>query len=192
MTFCNNPSPIFIISYVAVNTLNQKAFVLPYLFITYISSLLTAHLLFPLFKKASNTSHQFSRNTELLNRTTVSMDTCIINSLITIQKIGVFMIIFSILTNLIVLLPIQWTMPKIILCGLIEQTNGIHLISKTPGIAYIKTALTALLTTFGGFAVAAQIKGVISSQGLSLKFYFLGKIVQTTIVGLLLFLINIK
>lgn len=73
---------------------------------------------------------------------------------------------------------------KGLLSGLVELTNGLAIISSIP-IKSLTLTLTccAFLLGFGGLSVLLQVLSIISKSGLSIKTYFLAKILQGIIAG---------
>ena len=105
------------------------------------------------------------------------LDTCIMNSFEILTKMGGYIILFSILAELLQLLPIS----NLCLCissGFLEITTGIHQIATLPLFFHKKIALIAAITSFGGLSGLAQTKSAISDSGLSLIPYVLVKILS--------------
>ena len=93
-----------------------------------------------------------------------------------ITKIGGYIILFSILAQII-----NETLPavgilKASFMGVLEITTGINQICKLQIGDSIKIVLVAVLTSFGGFSGMAQTKSVLGDSGLSIKSYFLVKL----------------
>lgn len=130
-----------------------------------------------------------------------------INSAIsTILMIGGFVVIFSVIISILnttntleffskFLNPVlaffgfDLEFAKPLLSGVIELTNGVNLIS-TIHIKEISQniILCAFLLGFGGFSVLLQVFSIIAKTDLSIKKYFIGKLLQGIIAAIYTFL----
>lgn len=72
-----------------------------------------------------------------------------------------------------------------ILTGFIEVTNGISFVSN---ISYISTNLKIIICSFilgfGGFSVLLQVLSITSKANISIKPYFLGKLLQAILAAI--------
>ena len=74
--------------------------------------------------------------------------------------------------------------------GILEITNGINKISLLQNIEFIeKLPFVALILGFGGFSVHMQVASIISDSDLSLKPYFIGKLLQGIFASIYTFLL---
>lgn len=189
LTFCSNPSPMYLYNYVLTASLGAPELAISLFFAVYLAAWFTGIIHYILyFRKYRPLSQNTSVHIQDFTPNML-MEQCIMDSLTTIQKIGVYMIIFSMIGSLLFILPISSAPAKIILTGICEQTTGIHSILTPIFDTKIKTILATAFASFGGLAVAAQTYGVISSQGLSLKPHFSGKIIHTFLTCLILWII---
>ena len=109
-------------------------------------------------------------------------------SLEVIFIIGIYMMIFSILSGMLTSLPLFQTPALTFLLANLEVTTGIHLLATRQICTLtLQHALIAATTSFGGMCTMAQVQTVISSSDLSLKKYVLIK----TLTALLSFLLCI-
>ena len=68
--------------------------------------------------------------------------------------------------------------------GIVELTNGVNLVASVSlEVLPIKIILCAFLLGFGGFSVLLQVFSIISKCGLSIKTYFIGKLLQGVIAS---------
>lgn len=188
LTFCNNPSPMFVMNYIVIASLGRPELIPVFMAAIYIAAWQTACISYAFVYK-KRTQKLYTRHIFALDYSPgILMDNCILDALATIQKIGVYMILFSILSQLIAQLPDQIYFIKLMLVGLCEQTTGIDTLMHANIFLpeYIKTVLAAIFTSFGGFAVAAQTQGIIGSYGLSIKPYFIGKILHAALTAVML------
>lgn len=181
LSFCNNVSPAFIITYLIHNVMNITESGYFYLF-----TLMMIPLTFGVIL-----SRIFCRH-EPLNKPTIttapekhSIDYCIINSFENIFKLGGYIIIFSILNEFICYY--INTSPEIIsrICSLTEITSGLNLYC-TQNISFsTKLVECSALTAFGGFCCLAQTYSMIRGSGLKLSLYFLSKLIIALITYLI-------
>lgn len=64
-----------------------------------------------------------------------------------------------------------------IISGIIELTNGIEMLSKLK-ITKNSICIISFLIGFGGLSVLFQVNSIISKENISIKPYFIGKILQ--------------
>lgn len=120
----------------------------------------------------------------------------ITNAISTILMIGGFVVMFSVIISIlnnshildilsdvispflsIIGIPMQFVNP--IISGIVELTNGVSLVAEiTMKDISINIVLCAFLLGFGGFSVLLQVFSIISKNGLSIKKYALGKLLQ--------------
>lgn len=193
LTFCNNISPPFIISYLVSYILKING--TSVLFITAImiispifTGIITARLL-PLIVRKKHTSPIKSVPAVLLtgiNNVTPDkskrslVDSCIFNSFENILKLGGYIIIFTIFCN-ILSIPVNKPYLYCIISGILEITSGLNSFFFMPvNTSVILSA--CILTAFGGLCAIAQTYAMINGSGLSLKIYIAGKFLNSAIV----------
>ncbi|MBB5264969.1 sporulation integral membrane protein YlbJ [Catenibacillus scindens] len=196
LTFVNNPSPVYMISYVADFTLNSSRLALWIVAVSLISSLVAARLIHPFFTrtlpwerkprkaqsltlKAQSADHLPDQNAHVQKNDTASgnlLDTSIVSACELLVKIGGYMILFSILSQCIAAIPGISPLAAGLIAGLLEQTTGLGLLQQMRLPLEIKTVLAMGFICFGGLSILAQTSSVIHRQGLSVKYCILGKI----------------
>lgn len=103
--------------------------------------------------------------------------------------IGIYMMIFSILSGMLTSFPLFQVPVFTFVLANLEVTTGIHLLALKPFITpQIQYALIAAATSFGGLCTMAQVQTVLSATDLSLKRYIVIK-TGTAFVSFLLCLI---
>lgn len=139
--------------------------------------------------KSKTTPPTFSSLGEILG-------TSIKNATSTILLIGGFVVLFSVVISILnqshlldsfshicapvfSALNISGEFCKPLLSGIVELTNGVSLVSSihVKNIA-VNIILCAFLLGFGGFSVLLQVFSIISKNGLSIKKYAYGKLLQ--------------
>lgn len=196
IAFTNNSGPLFIVGTVGVGMFYSPSIGL-ILFCTHILACLTVGFLFRWWgkskeKKYRNTGYNIDTSTLSFYNLGEVLSKSIISSINTILMIGGFVILFSIiismlktsnilyfLANLFALLGIPETLTISLISGFIEVTNGISFISSLASfdIQY-KILLCAFVLGFGGFSVLLQVLSITSKAKISIRPYFIGKLLQ--------------
>lgn len=110
----------------------------------------------------------------------------------TILLIGGFIVIFSVILSILESSGIlvictellsSFGIPKEIslstIYGIIELTNGVNLTATLSSSYYtLSILLTSFLLGFGGISVLLQVYSIIAKEGISIKPYFYGKLLQ--------------
>ncbi|MFU0826881.1 MAG: Sporulation integral membrane protein YlbJ [Lachnoclostridium sp.] len=185
--FCNNASPVFIMSYIAISQLNLPQARFHLLLIIYLSGIFSAFLLF-----------RFLPNVGLSKKNVVSvmgfeergincsqpksyfslLDSSIMNGFEVITKVGGYIILFSIPAQIISSLGTNGSYLKLLSIGLLEITTGINQISLSGLKISTKIALITMITAFGGLSGIAQTKSVINNTRLSVGIYMKSKLLH--------------
>ncbi len=185
LAYTNNSGPLFIIGTVGTSLFLSKE--IGYLLlITHLLGTLTVGILFRFYK---NNDYREAECTEDLSFSNLSsvLSYSILNSLKTLGTILGYIIIFSIIINILITSGILnifgnfensiWIKGTIL--GIFEITNGINFISN---IAIKSLApniiLTSFLLGFGGISVLMQVYSIIAKTDLSIKPYIVGKILH--------------
>lgn len=186
LSFVNNASPMFITSFVASQCLKLPS--LQYIFYGLIlGSAFLCSLFFRMFSQKNKTRKQFvstcvpAQKDEPLPLIT-ALDSSILDSFITITKIGGFIILFSILGEFVLALPAYLGFLRYLLLCTIEITTAVHFVSISAYSMPIKIILILATTTFGGLSGLFQTQSVIAESGLSLTHYIIMKLIQSLFV----------
>jgi sporulation integral membrane protein YlbJ len=191
--FCNNASPMFIMSYIAISQLKLPQMRLAILIILYLSAILSSKLYFKVFNnlkyivKNSNEVTALSLYEEEITKTKSEkfdfalLDASIMNGFEIITKVGGYIILFSIPAKIIMNLFPSENILKLFTIGLLEITTGINQISSSSYPLYTKIVLVIILTAFGGLSGLAQTKSVINETRLSIFTYVKVKLLNMLI-----------
>lgn len=77
-----------------------------------------------------------------------------------------------------------------IIYGIIELTNGLSSVCNISNKAIsVNIILSAFLLGFGGFSVLLQVLSIVSKSDISIKAYFVGKLLQGTIACILTYVV---
>lgn len=188
---CNNASPMFIIGYIAITQLKLPQIKYALFVIIYSSAILGAVLMRILLHRrrmhAPAAKSQLLHSMEYMGKASPLrfsfelLDQSIMNGFETVTKIGGYIILFSILAQIIHSLGPDIGFLKAFIMGAFEITTGISQICKSNLDADLKIVLVTVITTFGGFSGIAQTKSVIGNQGLSIKSYIIVKLLSAGI-----------
>lgn len=189
LSFCNNTSPMFIISYIVLQNLKQETLILPTLLILFFSPILCSFL-FRLYHKPHKVQKNFIQtytNTPA-HFDFLTLDTCIINAFETITKVGGYIMLFSILITLMSLLPVSSNLLNQLILPALEITNGVSLIVNHTTAFSTMYILTLSFTSFGGLCSVFQTQSMIQKSGLSVVPYIIEKLITAMVTSLLAFL----
>lgn len=189
LSFCNNTSPMFIVSFFVYQILGETQLLSPTLFALYaapiIMSFITRYIyLLPVNKIDfhNNSEKRYNKKIEISFQL---LDTTIIDSITLILKIGGYIMLFSIFISL--------SYPLIAYCPLLfyfipllEVTNGITMFHTliTSTVSYL---LMIFLISFGGVCAIGQTRCVIKSNDIKIFPYFLQKIITAIIAVIISF-----
>ena len=205
LAFTNNSGPLFIIGTVGISLFGDSTIGI-ILFVTHIMACLTVGLIFGFVsKRYSYRSYRNTINTTSYDFSDIGtiLSNSITNAISTILLIGGFIVLFSIIIsmlnslniinsicNLLEYASIPSEYVSSILTGLLELTNGINLVTSlhTKQMS-VQIIITAFLLGFAGFSIFLQIFSIAAKNNLSMKYYFIGKIMQGCFAALYTFLI---
>lgn len=201
LSFTNNSGPLFIIGTVGITMFGNSTIGFLLLF-THLLASLTVGFLFRFWKyKAKEKTNLQKYETNKINEITLSnlggiIGNSITNSINTILLIGGFVVLFSVILNIIKtsnllnilcnfinpifnLLNIPTSFSSGFISGIIELTNGLNIICILPEKKIsINIILASFLLGLGGISVLLQVWSVISKTDLSIKPYIIGKILH--------------
>ncbi|MBR0428102.1 MAG: sporulation integral membrane protein YlbJ [Clostridia bacterium] len=200
LSFTNNSGPLFIVGTVGISMFGSSEIGF-LLLITHLLACFTVGFIFRFWKKnyKLGNNHDIisfeSKNTSFSNLGEVLSDS-IFNATSTIMMIGGFIVLFAVIISIFkaskllstitfIFLPIfkllhvQSIFVAPLFTGMLEITNGIVAISSIH-IKAISTniILSAFLLGIGGLSVCLQVLSIVSKTDLSIKPYFIGKILQ--------------
>lgn len=195
LTMCNNASPMFIIGYIAISQLKLPLIKYALFAILYGSAIISALLYRSINKKPPrNATNLYLENNNIAHvqkeklPTKFSfdiLDNSIMNGFDVVTKIGGYIILFSILAQIVNVIVPSIGFLKAFLMGILEITTGINQICNTSINPATKIVLVAVLTSFGGLSGMAQTKSVLGDTRLSMKSYFTVKLINVLVTFLL-------
>lgn len=205
MALCNNASPMFIIGYISLTQLNLPGIKYALFAIIYGSAILGAFLFRILYSmrisgrkmhqggylvinKASNklSAAQISDTPVKSNSFRFEMlDSSIMNGFEIVTRIGGYIILFSILAQIMKDTIVSSGIMKAVAMGILEITTGISQICATSIDIKTKIVLITALTSFGGLSGVAQTKSVIQGSRLSIRSFLYARAIIAMIAFLL-------
>ena len=208
IAFTNNSGPLFIVGTVGIGLFYNSSIGL-ILFFTHLLSCLTVGFLFRWWGKSKekyfrdatysieNSSLAFCNLGEVLSKS-------IISSINTILMIGGFVVLFSIIismlntshilhvlsSHVLSVLHIPEELNLSLLTGFIEVTNGLSFICELSSLSIsFKLVICSFVLGFGGFSVLLQVLSITSKANISIKPYFIGKLLQAFFAAFYTYLI---
>lgn len=188
---CNNASPMFIIGYIAITQLKLSQINYALFIIIYGASILSA-LIYRYFfirpVKVAYTSYREVKSTPKPNHFSFELlDSSIMNGFEIVTKIGGYIILFSILAQIIREIGPNTSYFKAVLMGVLEMTTGISQVCNTTMDIKTKIVLVSTITSFGGFSAIAQTISVLGNSRLSISSYIGMKLLSAVLAMLFAF-----
>lgn len=188
LSFCNNTSPMFIISYIIWQNLNCSGMTLPLFGLTLSAPILLSFI----FRFLYRIPEDISRNSRLYSplrpqNLVGSLDTCIMNGFETITRIGGYIMLFSICICLIGQIPLRIPFLTSVLIPSLELTTGVTLLCQSSMTANAKIIQTLTLAAFGGWCAAAQTRSMIQGTELPFLPYIAEKLATALVTSLLIY-----
>lgn len=192
LAYTNNSGPLFIIGTVGTSLFfNTEIGYL--LFFTHILGMITVGFIFRYYKREKTRSVELTNELSITNFSSILSD-AILNSFKTLGMILGYIIVFSIIINILLTSGIlnffssTWVKGSIL--GFIEITNGITFISSIINKSLIPNIiLTAFFLGFGGISVLMQVYSIVSKTDISIKPYIVGKLLHGSFAALYTFII---
>lgn len=199
LTFCNNISPPFVISYMTAYVLQMndsagKMIIFIMLVSPIITGIITSRLI-PLINTAYISSSRSNNITAHTNPSSdgssktdgFSIDRCILSAIQNIVKLGGYIIIFSIICSLTHII-IKDSYIYAVISGILEITSGLGAFTLI-SLSVKKIYTVCILSSFGGICTIAQTLCMINGSRLSIRLYVFGKLINCLVTFILLFTI---
>ena len=173
---------MFIVSYVVMQNIGRKALFAPSVAILFLSPLLCSRIFFRIFRgrwapgldrrgrfkgPAGSRSAPFSFDV---------LDTCIMDSFDSITRVGGYIMLFSVITELAFLLPGAGGLLSVSLFSFLEITAGVPMLADLQASFPLRWVLIMALASFGGFCASAQTYSMIQGTGLKISAYLTEKL----------------
>lgn len=175
----NLPSPAYLISFVCAHALmaDSAGTVICYLLVLYGATLLYALISGILLKPFGSGKHaDTSGIKQPANTKGDFFDCCILDAFTAITKLGGYIILFSILGELVFQLMKPFSeLAALLGVGALEITNGTEMIIGSGLLLHQKKNLLLAITSFGGISCLFQTKSLIAGTDISLTYYLTAK-----------------
>ena len=170
----NIPSPAFLISYVYINILEKCIDIYTFLIITYLPVIICSFVVIALYKDKARD------NVKSVNKMSKGLmirffEKAVDSSINTALKLGAYIILFSVIVNLVIYL-IPDNMAGLVVAYLLEISNGLAIIKNSNLAADVFILMTVLLDAFGGVCIIMQTRCVCNNY-ISIKKYIYQKLV---------------
>ncbi len=184
LTFSNNPSPVFLSSFVLLQCLHMPQYTLASLGILYAADYITGLVFRFRYKRNPSGTEGIRKEIPPLPSTGKLLDISIMNAFETITRLGGFIILFSVLSALLEqYLPCGNTGPCIL--GILEISTGLQAMASSSLPEGTKYILSMGCASFGGLCVLAQTYTVIRESQLPLGPYLEGKMLSASLTLIL-------
>ena len=184
LSFCNNTSPMFLISFIILQNLKCPSLMLTLLSISIFSPVLCSFLFRRYYQIPKYSFHSRFPSVPLHSRRNLA-DSCMMESLEAITKVGGYMILFSIMINLskVFLRNLPWM--YLLAVPSLELSSGTALICSSTLTVQAKIIYSLTLSSFGGWCCIAQTRSMIQDNSLSILPYIAEKLITASVTSLL-------
>ncbi|MDO5345592.1 MAG: hypothetical protein Q4E91_07595 [Lachnospiraceae bacterium] len=173
--FINNLSPAFLITFVANQSLQQPSLAGPTLAILYGSSILTGLLTSFRYRNKKNMPPYQKKKASKAPLKPELIDACISDGILNITKLGVYIMLFSIITGALSMIPIKNPLQRCLLLGSLEITAGIRMTCASSMPFAQKYLCLILLCSFGGICALFQTLSVFPMPEKTFRHYLKAK-----------------
>jgi hypothetical protein len=188
MPLCNNVSPMFLIGYIYNTYLRDYMSIPQLLMVIYTPQIIYAIIYIIVAYATSNTKETDSLK-EPQTDSSQNNQSFIENSIQTIAIIGIYIVIFSILYDLVMHYNVNDIASIHITACFLEITSGIPELNNYINDIHIRTALILALTSFGGLSSILQCMHILRESRLALYKYISGKVICSIISCVLVLLL---
>lgn len=197
VSFCNNASPAFIVSFICNGIFaNEEWLILPILLSFYSAPLITGILLrfFYRYRKEPSGKKFQKENSSPIHKTKPVfqfqyLDHAIMDAFQTIVRLGGYITFFSVLSAFIQsarMLPMPC---RLFLTAIIELTTGANLLGKMSAPLKFRVIAVCACVSFGSLSGFAQSYTLLKEENISVRTYILGKILSCMLCILFLWIL---
>ena len=179
LTFTHFANPLFILGTCGL-ILNSLSLAYKILIIQIISNLILGIILRPKEIISSKKMNNY-QNKSFLEALPKAINDAIKLLLFMLGSITFFMFFSKLLTTFLSLNSFFET----VITGILDMTSGISLVPSIDTTNYIRGLLILTFITFGSFSVHLQVLNNIKEEDLEYKYFFFGRIIETSIALLL-------
>lgn len=177
LTFSAFPSPSFLTAYLSLVILNHTVSNVLIFIILLLSNFFTSLFFRKIYSFSTSTSITFQKKKTSSPSFAKVLDVSIMNSLISITKLGGYILLFSVIQGFLQSLFPSQDLFSLILSGITEFSTGLACLKNATLPFFVTFPLAMSFTSFGGLCVLAQTSCVLSETDLSLSPYLAGRLV---------------
>ena len=169
----NHFGPAFVINYIALSQLHSPSSIPLLLICIYMPPLILGSI------RLSRLGHMAFRHEKPASRSQINfkiIDAGIINGFETMLRIAGYMVLFSILSGALDMIPMPSSLLGDLLSGILEITTGTRAIAASQAGLSEKLVLITAVVSFGGFCGMFQTKAIMQHTSFRLMEYFLFKL----------------
>lgn len=195
VSFCNNASPAFVVSFICHSVFSgEKGLLFPVLFSFYSAPLLTGLFLRFLLRKQLKTKESPLQNNSSLLRTTPVfqfqyLDHAIMNAFQTIVRLGGYITFFAVLSAFIQSARFLPSALRLFLTATIELTTGANLLGKINAPLKLRVIAVCACVSFSSLSGFAQSYTLLKEGEIPAFYYLIGKVISCLLCTLLLTLL---
>lgn len=185
--FSNNVSPAFFLNYICLSKLNFSEVPWKLVLCFYLLPILYGLATRPFYSFSCGSQKAAQKQAPLHRLDFPMLDACIMDSFSTVTRLGGYIILFTILTELLGLLPVS---PAVLalFSAFLEISCGADRLSLIGIPDMYRTALICAFTTFGGLCILAQTRSVLFDTPLTITSWLTGRVITALLTFLLLLL----
>ena len=181
LKFVNHASPSFIQGYVVLSLLNTPEYRFIAIILTYLPELITG-IIFRRHKSYKNIDISVSRLKYPINKI---LDDSLSNAILTVVKIGGYLIIFTTIAGIIMKITFISDIFKVIIVALLEITSGTYYLSLLNISLPLRLLCIIAACILGGVSTFFQINSVLSKFEYKKRDYLYSKCVSLIIMIIL-------
>lgn len=184
VSFCNNASPAFVISFICNGIFaGEKGLMLPVMLSFYSAPLIVGILLRFLLRKRLLNGKSQEKDSSSMHQTEpafqfVYLDHAIMNAFQTIVRLGGYITFFAVLSAFI---QSAWMLPtpfRLFLTAVFELTTGASLLGKMEASLKLRVMAVCACVSFGSLSGFAQSYTLLKEGEIPVRYYLLGKILS--------------
>ena len=185
LIFSHFSNPAFILTTVSLFFFNDNSMGIILLISHYLSNFILGILFRKYFNHNNINSDAYANNINFGNIFVNAIKKSVDTILLICGIVTIFLTLASIINNMFHLNIYN----SMIFKGMLEITIGIESLAKLNLPIIYKAVITSCFLAFGGFSVHMQVISQISDTDISYKYFFVGRVYQTILSGVITFLI---
>ena len=189
LTFTHYSNPLFILGMIGNIILGNQKIAYLILIAHILSGLLVGMIFRPKdYPKNETVYYQSDKGNKAFGQLLTESITSSLNTMFLLLGIvTIFLIISTIIRQII---PTNQIMNTII-SGILEMTQGVKSVSYLNVSLLIKTIIIEGIISFGGLSVHAQVLGIVSTEKIKYKYFFLARIIHSMLAIILVSILYI-